>query len=105
MENFKVKEWFYRAKRTFIQAAIGSLSVNFMGYFASIDFDFSDPKAFKNALATAILSLVGSAFAAGIAAIMNMTKKEVAESLEEEYIFSTSDEETMDLKEEECDDD
>lgn len=101
MENFKVKEWFYRAKRTFIQAAIGSLSVNFMGYFASIDFDFSDPKTLKNALITAILSLVGSAFAAGIAAIMNMTKQEVAESLEEEgYVFGTSDEQNEDLKEE-----
>ena len=55
------KEWFYRATRTFIQAAIGYITI------VVPNIDFSDTSALK----TTLVGVGVSAVSAGIAALMN----------------------------------
>ena len=64
------KETLKRALRTFLQTAISYIAVNV------VVIDFSVEKA---ALKSAVIGLIVSAGAAGIAAVMNLEKKEVAD--------------------------
>ena len=72
-----MKEWLYRALRTFVQAMLGYLAANLVATVAQID--ARDETMLKNAL----LGLFASAVAAGIAAIMNRGKKEEESELDQ----------------------
>lgn len=65
-----MKEWLYRALRTFLQAMLGYLAANLVATVTQID--AGDGKMLTNTL----LGLLASAIAAGIAALMNREKKE-----------------------------
>ena len=65
-----MKEWLYRALRTFLQAMLGYLAANLVATVTQID--AGDEKMLTNTL----LGLLASAVAAGIAALMNREKKE-----------------------------
>ena len=62
------KETLRRAFRTFLQTAIAYIAVN----IAVIDFSVE-----KAALKSAVIGIIVSAVAAGLAAVMNLEKKEV----------------------------
>lgn len=64
-----MKETIKRALRTFVQAAVGYIATNFVMYAGS---DFSDMSVVK----TVLVGLGVSAIAAGLAAVMNLPKKE-----------------------------
>lgn len=72
-----MKEWLYRALRTFGQAALGYLAANLVATLT--DLDLSNGTVLKNAL----LGLFAAAVAAGLAALMNREKKEESESDEQ----------------------
>ena len=63
-----MKEWLRRAIRTFIQTFIGYLSVNLVTAIAGI----TDKVEFK----TALIGVIISAIAAGLAALMNLSSNE-----------------------------
>lgn len=63
-----MKEWLYRALRTFGQAMLGYLAANLLA--AITQTDVSDPTGFANTL----LALFAAAVAAGLAAVMNWNK-------------------------------
>ena len=63
-----MKEWLYRALRTFGQAMLGYLAANLLATVTQAD--VSDPTGFANTL----LGLFAAAVAAGIAALMNRGK-------------------------------
>jgi len=65
-----LKEWLYRALRTFGQAMFGYLAANLVA--AVTNADLTDKTVFTNTL----LGLFASAVAAGLAALMNREKKE-----------------------------
>lgn len=73
-----MKEWLYRALRTFGQAMLGYLAANLLATVTQID--VNDRSMFANAL----LGLFAAAVAAGLSAVMNREKKE-AENENEEY--------------------
>lgn len=60
-----MKEWLYRALRTFAQAATGYLAANLLATVT--DLDLSD----RTVLANALLGLFAAAVAAGLSAVMN----------------------------------
>lgn len=60
-----MKEWLRRALRTFIQTFVGYLSVNLVTAITGI----TDKVEFK----TALIGVVISAIAAGLAALMNLS--------------------------------
>lgn len=64
-----MKEWLYRALRTFGQAMLGYLAANLLAVITQTD--VSDPTGFANTL----LGLFAAAVAAGLAAVMNRGKK------------------------------
>jgi hypothetical protein len=61
-----MKEWLRRALRTFVQAITGYIAANLVCTVAGIE--ISD----GNELKVAIIGLIGSAIAAGVAAVMNI---------------------------------
>lgn len=61
-----MKEWLYRALRTFVQAVLGYIVANVAVTLSGLD--LSDAPAIK----AAIIGLVTAALAAGIAAVMNL---------------------------------
>lgn len=63
-----MKEWLYRALRTFGQAMLGYLAANLLAVITQTD--VSDPTGFANTL----LGLFAAAVAAGLAAVMNWGK-------------------------------
>ncbi len=63
-----MKEWLYRALRTFGQAMLGYLAANLLATVTQAD--VSDPTGFANTL----LALFAAAVAAGLAAVMNWNK-------------------------------
>ena len=63
-------EWLRRAVRTFMQAVIGFIAANLVSYAAGVDFND------KAAIRAALVTLGGSALAAGVAALMNLNKEE-----------------------------
>lgn len=63
-----MKEWLYRALRTFGQAMLGYLTANLLAVVTEAD--VSDPTGFANTL----LGLFAAAVAAGLAAVMNWKK-------------------------------
>lgn len=63
-----MKECIYRAVRTFLQAAAGYLAANLVLVVSNTD------TADFDALRVALIGLVSSAVAAGLAALMNMKK-------------------------------
>ena len=65
-----MKEWLYRALRTFGQAMLGYLAANLLATVTETD--VSDPTSFANTL----LGLFAAAVAAGLAALMNRGKGE-----------------------------
>ena len=65
------KETLHRALRTFLQTAISYIAVNI------VVVDFSAEKA---ALKSAVVGLIVSSLAAGLAAAMNLEKKEGSEN-------------------------
>ena len=65
-----MKEWLYRALRTFFQAASGYLAANLVTVLS--DADPSDGSAWERVLC----GLITAAVAAGIAAVMNRQKRE-----------------------------
>lgn len=65
-----MKEWLYRALRTFGQAMLGYLSANVIATLSGVD--LSDRTVLKSTL----LGLLTAAIAAGLAAVMNREKKE-----------------------------
>ena len=65
-----MKEWLYRALRTFGQAMAGYLAANLLAVLADID------AGDETALTPALLGVFASSVAAGIAAVMNREKKE-----------------------------
>ncbi len=65
-----MKEWLYRALRTFGQAMLGYLAANLLAVVTQAD--VSDPTGFANTL----LGLFAAAVAAGLAALMNRGKGE-----------------------------
>ena len=65
-----MKEWLYRALRTFGQAMLGYLAANLLA--AVTETDMSDPTGLANTL----LGLFAAAVAAGLAALMNREKGE-----------------------------
>lgn len=65
-----MKEWLYRAIRTFGQAMLGYLSANVIATLSGVD--LSDRTVLKSTL----LGLLTAAIAAGLAAVMNREKKE-----------------------------
>ncbi len=73
-----MKEWLYRALRTFGQAMLGYLAANLLATVTQID--TADRTVFINTL----LGLFAAAVAAGLAAVMNRGKTEVRLG-EEEY--------------------
>lgn len=72
-----MKEWLYRALRTFGQAMLGYLAANLLATLAQVD--ISDRTSFSNAL----LGVFAAAVAAGLAAVMNRGKKEEETPIEE----------------------
>ncbi|MCC8111666.1 MAG: hypothetical protein LIO74_08780 [Ruminococcus sp.] len=66
-----MKSWIYRGVRTFVQAVVGFLAVNLVAYLTGVD--YSDHTALK----AVIISLGGSALAAGLAAMMNLHEDDV----------------------------
>jgi small-conductance mechanosensitive channel len=68
MKTKSWKETFIRAGRTFLQAFIGYIATNLI---FNISF-LSDPDVFTKWL----IGLIGSAIAAGVAAVMNLPKRE-----------------------------
>ena len=64
-----MKETIKRAMRTFVQAAAGYIAANLALYIGT---DFSD----FNVLKTVLMTVGVSAIAAGLAAVMNLPKKE-----------------------------
>lgn len=69
----KNKEWFFRARRTFLQGAIGYLA-------GALPVLFSDCSITKVAIAGAL----ASAIMTGLAAVMNMTPKSAGADAEKE---------------------
>lgn len=63
-----MKEMLKRAGRTFIQAIVGFTAANLAAYFTGI----TDSEMLYNA----IIAFAASALAAGLAAVMNMPKKD-----------------------------
>lgn len=72
-----MKEWLYRALRTFGQAMLGYLAANLLATVTQVD--VSD----RTSLANTLLGLFAAAVAAGLAAVMNRGKKEEEEPIEE----------------------
>ena len=68
-----MKEWLYRALRTFGQAMLGYLTANLLAVVTEAD--ISDPTGFANTL----LGLFAAAVAAGLAAVMNWKKGETTD--------------------------
>lgn len=66
-----MQEWLKRALRTFLQAAVGCLVAGVAGAFTN-GFDFTDSAAVKSA----ITGLLITAVATGLAAVMNLAKKD-----------------------------
>lgn len=64
-----MKETLKRALRTFVQAAVGYFATNIALYVGT---DFSDMSVVK----TVLVGLGVSSIAAGLAAVMNLPKKE-----------------------------
>lgn len=69
-----MKEWLYRAIRTFIQAASGYLAANLIAALTGLA--PGDLPALRNIL----LGLIASSVAAGIAAVMNRTEPEAEQN-------------------------
>lgn len=65
-----MKEWLYRALRTFGQAMLGYLAANLLAVVTEAD--VSDPTGLANTL----MGLFAAGVAAGLAALMNRGKKE-----------------------------
>ena len=65
-----MKEWLYRALRTFGQAMLGYLAANLLAVVTEAD--VSDPTGLVNTL----MGLFAAGVAAGLAALMNLSKKE-----------------------------
>ncbi len=65
-----MKEWLYRALRTFGQAMAGYLAANLLAVLTQTD------TGDTNAFITTLLGLFGAAVAAGIAAVMNLKKED-----------------------------
>ena len=65
-----MKEWIYRALRTFGQAMLGYLAANLLATVTQTD--VSDPTGLTNTL----FGLFAAAVAAGLAALMNLSKGE-----------------------------
>lgn len=65
-----MKEWLYRALRTFGQAMTGYLAANLVATLTDIDMSN------RTVLINALLGLLAAAVAAGLAAVMNRKKKE-----------------------------
>nr|AFN84590.1 hypothetical protein [uncultured bacterium scaffold00056] len=63
----KFGEWAYRAARTFLQAVAGCVVTNAVGALCGVDVDY---------IRTALLGLIASAVAAGVAAVMNLPSGE-----------------------------
>ena len=73
MEGISVKEWLYRALRTFFQAAAGYLAANLLPVF-------TETNASETSVTAQVLTgLFAAAVAAGIAAVMNRTGKQEEE--------------------------
>ena len=68
-----MKEWLYRALRTFGQAMLGYLTANLLAVVTEAD--VSNPTGFANTL----LGLFAAAVAAGLAAVMNWKKGETTD--------------------------
>lgn len=68
-----MKEWLYRALRTFGQAMLGYLTANLLAVVTEAD--VSNPTGFANTL----LGLFAAAVAAGLAAVMNWKKEETTD--------------------------
>ena len=66
----KLKEWAYRALRTFLQSAVGYIVI------ALPNVDFSEQSKAK----TALIGIGVSAVAAGLAAVMNINNDKEEES-------------------------
>lgn len=66
----KMKEWAYRALRTFLQSAVGYIVI------ALPNVDFSEQSKAK----TALIGIGVSAVAAGLAAVMNINNDKEEES-------------------------
>ena len=65
-----MKEWLYRALRTFGQAMVGYLAANLVATLTDIDLGN------RSILYNALLGLLTASVAAGLAAVMNREKKE-----------------------------
>ncbi|MBP3300628.1 MAG: hypothetical protein J6M34_03900 [Clostridia bacterium] len=68
-----MKEWLYRALRTFGQAALGYLAANLLATVTEVGTEDG------SVLKTALLGLFAASVAAGLAAVMNRGKKEEAD--------------------------
>ncbi len=66
MNQKRMKEWLRRAIRTFIQAAAGYIVANLSAALAGMQTD---------GVKTVLIGLIGSALAAGMAALMNLETK------------------------------
>ena len=72
-----MKEWLYRALRTFGQAMLGYLAANLVATVT--DVDLSD----RSVLINTLLGLFAASVAAGLAAVMNREKKAKDDSYDE----------------------
>lgn len=71
------KESLNRALRTFLQAFLGMLAVN-ITYLSTMDWELDT----KTIITTICSQILGPALSAGIAAVMNMQKKELEDNEE-----------------------
>ena len=66
-----MQEWLKRALRTFLQAALGCIAAGLTSAFTN-GFSFTDSDAVKST----VFGIIATAVAAGLAAVMNMAKKD-----------------------------